>query len=62
MDRKSNLEKLKECFNESQFFSTQVSSNSNISKDSPRQQKNMFRISSRFTDDPPVYLKKMKAR
>ena len=60
MEEESRINQWKERFNESCFFSTEMSSRSNIQKDSPRDSHNLFRISSKFKDEPKMLLEKAK--
>lgn len=61
MQDHSSISKLKECFNESTFFSTEVSSPSRsllVNQDSLR----FAKIPSKFTDEPQIYLRKIKIK
>ena len=52
--------KLVDTFNESLIFSTEVSSCSQLQKDDSS--RNLFRISSKFKEEPHTYLKKIKSK
>jgi hypothetical protein len=60
MQDQGSISKLRECFNESTFFSTEVSSPSRslINQDSLR----LAKMPSKFTDDPQLYLRKIKIK
>lgn len=55
----NNLGKMRECFNESNFFSTEVStpSRSILPKEVP-----LLRLPSRFEDEPQMHLAKVRQR
>jgi hypothetical protein len=57
MQDRGSIAKLRECFNESTFFSTEVSSPSHSQINQP-----IVRISSKFTDEPTLYLKKLRIK
>jgi hypothetical protein len=61
MQDHGSISKLRECFNESTFFSTEVSSPSRSllnNQDSLR----LAKMPSKFTDDPQLYLRKIKIK
>lgn len=61
MSDQHSLSKLRECFNES-LFSTEISSRSLLHQEDSLPNRQIVRISSKFTDDPQVYLKKIKLK
>jgi hypothetical protein len=61
MQDHSSISKLRECFNESTFFSTEVSSPSRSLLNNQDSQR-LTKMPSKFTDDPQLYLRKIKIK
>jgi hypothetical protein len=62
-DNKS-IDDLRKNLNESIFASTEISSKSSLQREhsNPEYERNLFQISSKFTDEAKTYLKKIKIK